>query len=133
MSHRRAVRILGLPKPTHAEFRRAVALEGCSQSAWLAAQVRRFIRAQRKQYGDLFSVLTPEEREVVEAIQDGAAEFDDIAAETMITPRRVGIIITGLMDRGIVEQRLKGGKTDRARGARITLYFVSEQYQSKSE
>jgi hypothetical protein len=133
MARGRSVQIRGLSRQLHSEFRRAVAIDGCSMSQWLAGRVRQFVRSQKQKHGDLFSVLTPEEREIIEVIQDGAAEFDYLVEETMLPARRVEAILSDLIDRGIVEPRVKGGKTDRARGARITLYFVTEKYQSKSE
>ncbi len=133
MARGRSVQIRGLSRQLHNEFRRAVALDGCSMSQWLAGRVRQFVRSQKRKHGDLFSVLTPEEQDVVETIQDGCAEFDHIVDETLIPARRVECVLADLVQRGIVELREKGGKTDRARGAKITLYFVSAKYSERSE
>jgi hypothetical protein len=133
MGRGRSVQIRGLSRQLHNEFRRAVALEGSSMSQWLAGRVRQFVRSQKQKHGDLFSVLTPEEQCIVETIEDGAAELDYIVAETMIHVRRVEVIIADLVERGILEPRQKGGKTDKARGAKITLYFVTEKYTQRSE
>src|SRR5262245_47605434 len=133
MGRGRSVQIRGLSAQLHNEFRRAVAIDGCSQSEWLINKVRQFVRAQRRKYGDLFSILTPDEQSIIEVIDDGAAEFEHIRDETMIPARRVEQVLAALVERGIVEPRSKGGKTDKARGAKITLYFLSEKYQSRSE
>ena len=45
----------------------------------------------------------------------------------MLPERRVTAIVADLVDRGFVERRKKGGKTERARGAVIDLYFVAEE------
>lgn len=121
-----SVRILGLPKRLHKLFRRSLALSGAgSQSQWLSGQVRRLIREQQEIHGEnLLCVLTVEESEVVAVIRDGAAELQQIVEESMITESRVRAILDDLVERGIVQTRRKGGKTDAARGAAITLYFT---------
>lgn len=123
------VKILGLPKSLHRSFRRALALSGAgSQSQWLHAQVRRLIREQQELHGDnLLRVLTSEESEIVSAIQSGAAEFPQIVEESMIAEHRVRAIIDDLVERGIVQERRKGGKTDGARGAAVKLYFAEKE------
>lgn len=124
----RAVQVRHLPKGTHKYFRRALALAGAgSQSKWLLTQIRQFIRQQQERFGeDLFEVLTDEERDLLEIIRSGAAELQHIAEESMLPERRVTAILCDLVERGLVEKRKKGGKTERARGAVIEMYFVKE-------
>ena len=121
-----AVRILGLPRRLHRLFRRSLALSGAgSQSQWLSGQVRRLIREQQEIHGDdLLRVLTIEETEIVTVIRSGAAEFPQIVEESMLAESRVRTILDDLVDRGIVQERKKGGKTDGARGAAVKLYFA---------
>jgi len=38
-----------------------------------------------------------------------------------------------LVERGVLELRRQGGKTESARGARRPLYFITEKYQPRSE
>jgi hypothetical protein len=123
-----AVRILGVPKKTHKRFRRALAVAGAgSQSQWLMAQIRRFIREQEGKFGeDLFLVLTDEEKDLLEIIGSGAAELQHIAEESLLPEKQVAKLIADLVDRGFVEERFKGGKTEQARGAKIKLYFVKK-------
>ena len=129
-----SVRILGLPKRLKIKFRRAVILSGeQSQSKWLSNQIRRLIRQQEKVHGDLMNALTPTEIEITEAIEDGANDPEHIAAEMMMPLSRLDPILEDLVERGILEIRRQGGKTDQARGARCPLYFVNEKYQSRSE
>jgi hypothetical protein len=122
----KAVRVINVPKGTHKLFRRALALAGAgSQSRWLLTQIRRFIREQENKFGeDLFNVLTDEEKDILSIIESGAAELQHIAEESLLPEKQVAKIITDLIDRGFVEERVKGGKTDQARGAKIKLYFV---------
>jgi len=110
-------------------FRRSLALSGAgSQSQWLSGQVRRLIREQQEIHGeDLLRVLTIEETEIVSVIRSGAAEFPQIVEESMIAESRVRVILDDLVDRGIVQERKKGGKTDKARGAAIALYFADSE------
>lgn len=124
-----AVRILGLPRRLHRLFRRSLQLSGAgSQSQWLSGQVRRLIREQQEIHGeDLLRVLTIEETEIIAVIRSGAAEFPQIVEESMLAESRVRAILDDLVDRGIVQERKKGGKTDGARGAAITLYFADSE------
>jgi hypothetical protein len=123
-----AVRILGVPKTTHKRFRRALALAGAgSQSRWLLTQIRRFIKEQEGKFGeDLFIVLTDEEKDLLEIIASGAAELQHIAEESLLPEKQVAKLVADLVDRGFVEERFKGGKTNQARGARIKMFFVKK-------
>lgn len=124
-----AVRILGLPKSVHRLFRRSLQLAGAgSQSQWLATQIRRHIREQQEIHGEnLLQVLTAEEADIVALIRSGAAEFPQIVEESLMTERRVRELVDDLVERGIVHERRKGGKTDGARGAVIKLYFADKE------
>jgi hypothetical protein len=68
-----------------------------------------------------------------EVVEDGANDPEHIAGEMMMPFSRLDPILDDFVERGILEIRRQGGKTDHARGARRPLYFVSEKYQSKSE
>lgn len=129
-----SVRILGLPKHLHRLFRRSLDLAGAgSQSQFLYSVVRRTIREQQEIHGeDLLRVLTAEEEDLLSVIRSGAAEFPQIVRESLMAERRVRELVNDLVERGIIEERKKGGKTEGARGAAITLYFVSE-IKSKPE
>jgi hypothetical protein len=135
MGRSKAVKILNLPKPIREQFIRALALSGAgSQSSWIYAQIRRFIRQQQEQFGeDLFQVLTAEERDLINVIESGAAEIQHIAQESLLPLYQVERLLNDLIARGIVETQKKGGKTDGARGARIDLYFVSKKYKSNQD
>ena len=123
-----AVRILGVPKSTRKLFRRALALFGAgSQSKWLQSQIRRYIKQAEEKFGeDLLKALTDEEKDILNIIESGAAEIQHIAEESLLPEKQVQKILADLIEMGFVESRLKGGKTDGARGAKITLYFVKK-------
>lgn len=127
------VRIQSLPKNLQVKFRRAVALSGCSQSAWLSAAIRRFIREQEEKHGNLLFVLTPDEQDAIKAINSGCAEAQQIAQEITLSHKRTEAVLADLVERGILEIRRKGGKTEQARGAVTKLYFVSSKYQPHSK
>ena len=124
-----AVRIFGVPKNTHKRFRRALALAGAgSQSKWLLTQIRRFIREQETRFGDdLFNVLTEEEKDILSIVGSGASELQHIAEESLLPEKQVLNLLSELIERGFIEERAKGGKTDQARGAKIKMYFVKEK------
>lgn len=123
------IRIQGVPKHIHGQFRRALALAGAgSQSKWILTQIRQFVRQQQEKFGeDLFHVLTAEEKDLLDVIASGAAELPQIIEESMLPEKQVITMLTELKDRGFIEERPKGGKTDQARGAKIKLYFVVEK------
>lgn len=125
---RKAVHVRDLPKQTHEMFARAIELAGAgSQARWLSTQIRLFIREQQERFGaDLFAVLTADEQQVLNVIRDGAAELQQIAEETLLTEAKVMKILERLERRKRIEARKKGGKTDAARGAVVTLYFIAE-------
>lgn len=124
-----SVRVLGLSPSLQVKFRRAVALMGRgSQSQFLAASIRRLIQEAEQQHGNLLTVLTPDEEDVVRAVADGAAELQQIIEETLIAAGKVEKLLTELIGRGILEARKKGGKTEGARGATIKMYFLAEGY-----
>lgn len=127
-----AVRIAGLNKHQQALFRRALQLAGAgSQSKWLQTRIRLFILDVQQQFGDnLFDVLTEEERQVLNVIQSGAAEIAHICEETLLAREQAERLIADLIDRGLIVERKKGGKTAQARGARVSLYFVVEKYKA---
>lgn len=123
----KAVKILGLPKNIRLKFRRAIFFSGArSQSEWLQSKIRKLIREQEAIHGDLLNALTPEENEILDAIKDGAAEPEQIAEETLLSPAKVAALIESLLERGFIEARKQGGKTEQARGQRRTLYFAVE-------
>lgn len=134
MARGKALYVRGLPKSVQIKFRRAVVFSGArSQSAWLAAMIRRLIREQELKHGDLMIALTPDEADIVDVVQGGANDPEHISEETMLAPQRLDLILTDLVDRGVLEVRKQGGKTEAARGARRSLYFVTEKYQSQPE
>ena len=128
------VKIHGLSPKTRKKFNRALRLRGEGpQSKWLLTQINRYIRETELKYGDLMLALTPEEKWVIEIIEDGAAEVEQIAEETGITIIAVERILEDLIERGIVEMRRQGGKTEQARGARRPLYFIAKKYESRPQ
>src|SRR5262245_24789369 len=129
-----ALSIQGLPKSVLLRFKRAAMLDGApSVSAWLSRAIRRCIREQESKHGDLLSALTQDERDVIDVIELGAADPEHICAEVMLPPSRVEPILADLLNRGLIETRKQGGKTEAARGARRALYFVTEKYKPDSE
>jgi hypothetical protein len=129
-----SLRVRGLSSHIRKKFSRALRLSGVgSQSKWLLVQINRFIRQQEAKHGDLMLALTVDEQWLVEVVASGAAEPEHIAEETGFAPAVVERLLADLVDRGVLEIRKQGGKTDQARGARRTLYFVSEKHQSKAE
>jgi predicted transcriptional regulator len=129
-----AVQIRGLSRLLYRELSRATQLAGFrSVSEWLFRQTRAFIAEQRRIHGDLMDALTPLEEDILRVVRDGANDPEHIAEETMISARKLGRLLADLVDRGVLEMRRQGGKTDQARGARRPLYFVTEKYQSRSE
>src|SRR5262245_39814029 len=128
------IRIFGLPHRLRSKFARALALSnGGSQSGWLLVQINRLIKQQEAKHGDLLLALTAEEQWLVEVVASGAAEPQQIAEESGFDAETVNHLLDDLVERGVLEIRPQGGKTDKARGARRPLYFVGEKYQSKSE
>ena len=121
-----AVRILGLPRDLSRKFTRACEITGSRRANWLAAQVRKFVLETEARYGDLFEAFSAEEDLVLRAVASGAAEKEQVAEETHMKLARVVDVLDRLVERRAVYALPKGGKTDRARGARITLYFVVE-------
>jgi DNA-binding MarR family transcriptional regulator len=127
-----SIELKGLPKQLRRQFRRAVFLDGApSVSAWLSRMVRRTILEQEAKHGNLLNALTPDERDILKVIKAGANDPEYIASETMIPPSRLATMLADLVDRGVLETRRQGGKTEAARGARRPLYFITEKYQSK--
>lgn len=128
------LRLSGLPQRLRTKLTRAIALaNGSTQSGWLLVQINRFIKQQEAKHGDLLLALNAEEQWIVEVIGSGAAEPQQIADETGFDAEAVAELLEDLVERGVLETRKQGGKTDSARGARRDLYFVSEKYQSKPE
>lgn len=121
-----AVRILGLPRDLSRKFTRACEITGSRRANWLAAQVRKFVLETEARYGDLFEVFSAEEDLVLRAVASGAAEKEQVAEETHMDLARVVDVLDRLVERRAVYALPKGGKTDKARGARIKLYFVVE-------
>lgn len=116
-----------LPPTIRRRFRRFLQLEGVTQSQWLLSLVRRSIAEKEAQLGsDIFDVLTPDERHIMDVIRDGAAELAQIVAETQLTTTEVEATLEELARRKRIERRKRGGKTDGARGAATTLYFLVE-------
>jgi hypothetical protein len=79
------------------------------------------------------NALTPDERDILKVIKAGANDPEYIASETMFSPSRLAPILADLVDRGVLEIRRQGGKTEQSRGARRPLYFINEKYQSKEQ
>lgn len=131
MSRGNSIRILGLSKQLHRKLVRAVSLAGYrSLSEWLLEKSRDTVIEQQGIHGDLLTALTPIEQRLLKVIADGANDPEHIAAETMIGEKKLERLLADLCERGILEPRKQGGKTEAARGARRTLYFVSEKYQA---
>lgn len=126
-----AASIHGIEKPTRRALIRALKLSGAgSQSSWIRTKIRLAIREAQKQFGgDIFSVLTDEERDILQIVASGAAELQHIAEEALLTESRIKKVLADLMDCGYVEERRKGGKTEQARGAAIKYYFVTSKYR----
>lgn len=128
------LRLSGLPHRLRSKFARALALSNAgSQSAWLLTQINRFIKEQEAKHGDLLLALTAEEKWLVEVVSSGAAEPQQIAEETGFDAATVENLLDELVERGVLEIRPQGGKTDKARGTRRPLYFTTEKYKSQAE
>jgi hypothetical protein len=129
----KVVRVNYLDKKLRRLWARSLQLTGAgSQAQWIQSQIRRFVVETQKQFGpDLLSALSPEEAEVVRVVRDGAAELQHICEETLIPEKKVRELLDGLIDRNLIEARRKGGKTEKARGAVVTLYFVRETQTEK--
>lgn len=124
-----SVRVLGLPPTLQRKFGRAVALMGQgSQSQFLSSAIRKLILDAEARHGNLLTVLTPDENDVVRVIHDGAAEFQQIVEETLIAAGKVEKLLNDLIERGILVVRKKGGKTEGARGAVIKMHFLADGY-----
>lgn len=123
----------GISRKTRRKFERALLLEGAgNQSRWLLAMINRFIAGAEQKHGDLFAALTAEERWLVEVVHSGAAEPQQIAEETGINIRRATKLVNDLVELGVLVETKQGGKTESARGARRSLYFVSEKISAES-
>ena len=120
-----AIRILGLPRDLSRKFTRACEITGSRRANWLAAQVRRFVLEVEARHGDLFDVFTAEENLVLQVVASGAAEKEQVAEELHMDLPTTVEILNRLVERGALVALPKGGKTDRARGAKIKLYFVA--------
>lgn len=127
------LRLSGLPQKMRSKFARALALSNAgSQSGWLLTQINRLIAQQEAKHGDLLLALNAQEQWIVEVIASGAAEPQQIAEETRFDAETVSRLLEDLVERGVLEIRRQGGKTDAARGARRPLYFVTEKYQKSA-
>jgi len=125
------LRISGLTRKLRLKFARALALSNAgTQSQWLLIQINRFIRQQEAMHGDLLLALTAEDQWLVEVVASSAAEAPQIVEKTGFEAETVAELLADLVDRGVLEIRRQGGKTDQARGARRPLYFVTEKYQT---
>jgi len=128
------LKIFGLPSQTRKKLNRALKLRGLgSQSKWLLTMVNRVIVETEREHGNLLLVLTAEEQWVVDTVSNGAAELEQVAEETQLPLVRAEAILADLLDRNVLETRPQGAASEKSRGARRTLYFVSEKYQSKTE
>ena len=124
----KSVKVLNLSKPLRRLWVRSLQLNGAeSQAKWIESAVRRYVAETQEQFGiNLFTILTPEESEIVRVVRLGAAEIDQIAEESLIPLTRVKDLLQTLTERCVIESRRKGGKQDRTRGPAVTLYFVKE-------
>src|SRR5262245_36447882 len=119
------IRILGLPQKLRSKFDRAIQLgNGGTKSSWMLVQILRYIRQQEVKHGDLLLALNAEEHWLVEVVADGAAEPQQIAQETGFDAGTVENLLAELVERGVLEIRPQGGKTEKARGARRPLYVL---------
>ena len=117
-------RILGLSSNVRRELRRALIFDGdFSVSQWLDDQVRHKILNGRASHGNLLKPA-PVEQEIIAAIADGHAEPETIADATLIPLSKVKRLLPGLAEMGYLRTERKGGKTEGARGAVSTLYFL---------
>jgi len=124
----KSVKVLNLSKPLRRLWVRSLQLNGAeSQAKWIESAVRRYVAETQEQFGiNLFTILTPEESEIVRVVRLGAAEIDQIAEESLIPLSRVKDLLQTLTERCVIEARRRGGKQDRTRGPAVTLYFIKE-------
>lgn len=119
---------LKIPRPLERDFRRACQLRQATLSEALRRQMRLFVQEVRAAHPDFDEwPLTPNQQSVLEAIEDGLFEFEQLVSETLLPRRQVQKILAELIDAGRVEARPQGGKTEVARGARRTLFVLTEQ------
>src|SRR5688572_68154 len=105
----KSVRVINLSKPLRRLYVRSLSLNGAgSQAKWIESQIRRYVVETREKFGeDLFSVLTPEEEEIVRVMRLGAWTVSDIVRESMLSEKRVREILDDLIERKMVEARKK--------------------------
>lgn len=72
-------------------------------------------------------ISRPLRERIIAVMRDGAAELGEIADEAGTTPDAAARELAALISEGLVEERYRGGETDRARGARRRLYFLSDE------
>lgn len=120
-----SVRILGLPRDLARKFSRACQIRGSRKATWLAAQVRSFVHQTELEHGDLFEVFSADEQLVLRIVALGAAEKEHVAAEGNMTLPQAVEVLDRLVERGALITLPKGGKTDKARGGKIKLYFLA--------
>jgi DNA-binding NarL/FixJ family response regulator len=127
----KSVRVINLSKPLRRLYVRSLSLNGAgSQAKWIESQIRRYVVETREKFGeDLFSVLTPEEEEIVRVMRLGAWTVSDIVRESMLSEKRVREILDDLIERKMVEARKKGGRAEisKGKGAVTVLYAVIER------
>lgn len=121
-----AVRVLGLTDRVRRKLARACALNGVSQSEALKDLIRDFIQKTQNQFGDLFTVLTPREQCVLDAVRGGAARVQQVAEETGLTEQQSEKILDELNGRGYLDKRRAIKTTEQARGATVWEYFAAK-------
>lgn len=130
-----AVQVRGLQKTQRVKLRRGVALSGCqSVSAWLSAKIRQLIREQEEKHGDLLTVLTPNEADIVAALEKTRTPMTTVhlAEETGLTEAVARRVVGDLVEVGILELRRQEKITATARGATNPEYKLSPKYQGRS-
>lgn len=80
------------------------------------------IKEEKSRHEHLITRRTPTEKVVLAAIDDGAFQVREIAAETGLSRELVEQTLTNLVSAGILQAREQEGKTEVARGFRKILY-----------
>ncbi len=80
------------------------------------------IREEKAQNAQLMSRHSPTEKIILDAIDSGAFQIREIAAETGFPRALVEMTLSNLLTAGILQAREQGGKTAVARGERKILY-----------
>lgn len=124
-------KIEGMPPHLHKKYKRALSLLQIQETVWLRVHVSRVIKeAEQQHQSDINKIITQSEKLILDCIEDGCYAIEDIIRESQFYKYEVLKILDRLVEAGFIEKRVKGGKTEEARGMQSVLYVLTNNYRS---